>query len=209
MADTNVTIPEGIKFVRNETLTGMADTIRSLTGTTGALTPAQMQSGLTTVKTNIDNAFTALAAKGATVPEGATIADLVAAAESVPDAGSGGGSGGASIGVCTVYLVIPAQCSLFGGYTTFENGVVSTKLTHEAPYDVIKSASGALLNFKYTLANVVCGSAITCGDPNYAVEGNTIISGDATLLETLTYGDPAFIIQTPTTAGSVATITIT
>lgn len=72
-------------LIQDTTLTGIADKIRSLLGLTGRMSPAQMQTNLTTEQANITAALAALAEKGVTVPAGANsnaLAGLIAAIES-------------------------------------------------------------------------------------------------------------------------------
>lgn len=193
-----------IMRVKRSTMTSLGDITRSLTGTTGNLTTDQMQSELTTAKTNIDNAFSALAAKGATVPEGATIADLVAAVETVPE---GGGGGGATPDTCTVIFNTTEANVPHGGYTICADGVISTQDVIDADCEGIVDGF-AVVGMKYTLSNVVCGSAITIVDDCYAWTGCNI-SGGASLINSVTNCCPLFIFQAPTTAGATAIITFT
>ena len=72
-------------LIQDTTLTGIADKIRSLLGLTGKMSPAQMQTNLTTEQANITAALAALAEKGVEVPEGSNsnaLAGLIAVVES-------------------------------------------------------------------------------------------------------------------------------
>jgi hypothetical protein len=71
-------------LIQDTTLTGIADKIRSLLGLSGKMSPAQMQTNLTTEQANITAALAALEEKGVTVPDGANsnaLAGLIAAIE--------------------------------------------------------------------------------------------------------------------------------
>lgn len=71
-------------LIQDTTLTGIADKIRSLLGLTGKMSPAQMQTNLTTEQANIAAALAALTEKGVEVPAGANsnaLAGLIAAIE--------------------------------------------------------------------------------------------------------------------------------
>lgn len=71
-------------LIQDTTLTGIADKIRSLLGLTGKMSPAQMQTNLTTEQANIAAALAALTEKGVEVPTGANsnaLAGLIAGLE--------------------------------------------------------------------------------------------------------------------------------
>ena len=92
-------------IIKGTSLTNIADGIRSVDGSSSTLTPAQMQARLTAVKSSIDAAFSALAAKEVTVPSGSTVhklAELIASIE----AGGGLPDGVSAI---TTGVYIPAS----------------------------------------------------------------------------------------------------
>lgn len=76
-------------LIQDTTLTGIADKIRSLLGLTGKMSPAQMQTNLTTEQANITAALAALAEKGVEVPAGSNSNGLAGLIEAIE---AGGGS---------------------------------------------------------------------------------------------------------------------
>lgn len=75
-------------LIQGETLTGIADKIRPLLGLTGAMTPEQMQTNLTTEQANITAALAALTEKGVEVPTGANSNALAGLIEAIEAGGA-------------------------------------------------------------------------------------------------------------------------
>lgn len=88
-------------IIKGTSLTNIADGIRSVDGSSGVLTPAQMAARLNTVKSSIDSALSALAGNGVEVPSGSTVHTL---AELIAGAGSGSASGFAKVATGTITL---------------------------------------------------------------------------------------------------------
>lgn len=69
-------------------LIAVGDAVRSLIGSTDEMSLSTMESNVNTAKTNIDDAFTALQAKGITVPSGGSVSDLASLIESIEMSGA-------------------------------------------------------------------------------------------------------------------------
>lgn len=92
-------------FIEDTTLTAMADTIRSLTGSTAPLTPSEMTAGVQEAKEDVDSAMDALETLGVEVPEGSDVGDLAGLVGEV-EVGGGGAELARSIvdGTITEYV---------------------------------------------------------------------------------------------------------
>ena len=69
----------------NSKMTAIADNIRSITGTTGAMGLDSMANNLATAKANLDNSYSAIGNKGGTLPEIQSIHNLPVAIQSIPE----------------------------------------------------------------------------------------------------------------------------
>lgn len=118
-------------LIQSETLTAIADKIRVLSGTTGAM-------GLDTMADHIGEANTDVATEAGLIAQIASALDGKAA-------GGDSGSSGATIETCTVALAGSYSNSLWIFYTAFIDGVVQAK---HATADMLP------------LTNVICGSGI-------------------------------------------------
>lgn len=68
----------------NSAMTAIADKIRALLGISGTMGLDAMATNLTTVQTNVTNAFTAVGNKGGTVPSSKTSGNLASAINGIP-----------------------------------------------------------------------------------------------------------------------------
>lgn len=66
-------------------MTAIADKIRALLGTTGAMGLDEMATNLAAEQSNLANAFSAVSGKGGTVPSAQISANLASAIESIPE----------------------------------------------------------------------------------------------------------------------------
>lgn len=124
----------GEYLIQDTTLTGIADKIRSLLGLTGKMSPAQMQTNLTTEQANITAALAALTEKGVTVPAGANsnaLAALIAAIES--------GGGKIVAGLYTPASTQSSRVTITHGLGTDPTGVLFAK------YHTDKNATDTVL----------------------------------------------------------------
>ena len=76
-------------IVQGESLTPIADNIRSIQGKTETMFLNDMKTGLDTIKKDIDDAFTTIGNKGGTVPSSKTSGNLSSAIESISTSSSG------------------------------------------------------------------------------------------------------------------------
>lgn len=187
MADINIAIPEGVKFVRDKTLTGMADTIRSLTGTTGNLTTDQMQSELTTTKTNIDETKALIGEMtGATgemsVAEmkakmeeaNAQIEALYTELEDLSSQLDGKAAGGSSLEMSHVALSVDTYNSTVGYTTVDENGSLKGEgmsvLDSYIEFEAVKGSAVAVrLNVTVSLIVEATGCELVQSSNGFAV----------------------------------------
>lgn len=124
------------------------------------------------------------------------LTELESAINSLPDAGSGGGSGGNALGTCTINVsyVNNAYCSGVV-YTSVANGEIVANLI---PGDWSGATKAATLN------NVLCGSAVYISTQGVTV-ADSIDTGGVQYI-----GVPYFsndrVYKAPTTPGAAATI---
>lgn len=99
-------------FIEDTTLKSMADTIRSLMGSTAPLTPSEMTAGVQEAKEDVDSAMDALETLGVEVPEGSDIGDL---AGLVSEVEVGGGGGSVETAALTFLTPVSGAGEPFGG----------------------------------------------------------------------------------------------
>lgn len=116
---------------------------------------------------------------------------LIAKANALPDAGSGGGSGGGAVETCTVEITADNGKILNYMAITYTDG------NYETVYEM---TSGVDTNAPFVLSNVVCGTSVYI-QSSYALGGFTCTNCEMTRIE-------ASVAMVRITAGkdSVATI---
>ena len=155
--------------IRGQTLTGQADQLRNLMGSTGTMTPEEMTAQILRANQNVDEALLILGEKGAAVSDSARLPQLPALIAGIATGTEEG------LSRCTVR--IHCACELGGGYCISNDGI--TVEPQELSVDPMMEEMDNIRC--YVLENVVCGSAITvvgfdwfygAYTPNYEINGN-------------------------------------
>lgn len=109
-------------FIEDTTLESMADTIRSLTGSTAPLTPSEMTAGVQEAKEDVDSAMDALETLGVEVPEGSDVGDLAGLVGEV-EVGGDGAELARSIVDGTITEYVDEEITIVRAYAFYYSGV--------------------------------------------------------------------------------------
>jgi hypothetical protein len=130
--------------------------------------------------------------------------NLIDTANSLPDAGSGGGA----VETCTVTIEFLDNLQAINtydlGFTVYENDKIVTKTVHEATTQIDSTNNKAL----FDLENVVCGSAIVIyGDPSSDIFWSAYES-DYSNIEMMVVGGYGLTFSAPSIDGEHFTLTL-
>lgn len=169
-------------IVQHDTMVGIADAIRTMTGTADKLSPDQIATSVTAGNTEVD-----------------TQSDLIAQISAALDGKAAGGSGG-SVETCSVSV------SFSAGYPT---PIIATTVTDGVFDSFVHTQTDQTLE-TITIDNVLCGSVVYVGIGGLGVIGCTISGAER--LDTSSNGGTFYPYQTvvkmPQEPGANVTIEI-